>query len=215
MSVPPTASRGGQQSTNPLLRVVGIGCACLAVIIALMVVVVGVPVVGIIMNQPRATSSSDPAPATSSAVSEQPSDPDPAVPDPNAPAVPAPTPGRATETSGEPFNDVLNNRLPDAIGDWQLAHVGTRPVYVRAEQRITIVGITNTDSVGKATADNPAMGLEGEKVFERGVCAPHPDGSGGFQCWVWAPDVPHTVTTVQSRDASMEDMLSVAEAVRG
>ncbi len=215
MSVPPAANQGGQQSASPLLRILVIGCACLGLVLALVVVVVGIPVAGIIINQPRATSSPDPAPATSSTVSEQPSDPAPAVPNPNGTGIPKPTPGRATETSGEPFDDVLNNRLPDAIGDWQLAHIGTRPVYVRAEQRISILGSTNTDSVGKATADNPALDLEGEKVFERGVCAPHPDGRGGFQCWVWAPDVPHTVMTVQSRDASMEDMISVAEAVRG
>ncbi|RUP87323.1 hypothetical protein [Dermabacter sp. HSID17554] len=215
MSVPPAANQGAQKNTSPLLRIFGIGCACLAVIIALIVVVVGVPVVGVIINQPRATSSPDPAPATSSTVSEQPSDPDPAVAGPNAPAVPVPTPGRATQTSSDPLDDVLNNRLPDAIGDWQLAHVGTRPVYVRAEQRINILDITNTDSVGKATADNPALGLQGEKVFDRGVCAPHPDGRGGFMCWVWPKDLPDTVLTVQSRHASMDDMIKVAEAVRG
>lgn len=215
MSVPSQQNQSGQQVRSPQLRIIAIGCACISAIIVLAIVAVGIPVVAIILNQPKATSSPDPAPATSATVSEQPSDPDPANPNPNDTGIPSPTPGRATETSGKPAEDVLNQRLPDTIGQWQLAHIGTRPVYLRAEQRINILSITNTDKVGEATAENPSLGLDGEKVFERGVCAPHPDGRGGFQCWVWAPDVPNTVLTVESRDASIEDVIAVAEAVRG
>ncbi|MCT1866574.1 hypothetical protein M3B90_03410 [Dermabacter sp. p3-SID358] len=203
-----------QQQKKPL-RVVGVGCACICAIIALAVVVVGIPVVAVIVNQPKATSIPDHAPITSSKVSEQPSAPDPANPNPNGTGILSPTPGRATEISGEPAEDVLNQRLPDAIGEWQLAHIGTRPVYLRAEQRINVLSITNTDKVGSATAENPALGLDGEQVIERGVCAPHPGGKGGFQCWVWAPDVPKTVLTVETRDASMDDVIAVAKAVRG
>ncbi|MFV8401548.1 hypothetical protein [Dermabacter hominis] len=201
-----------QNRTRSPLVITFAACGCL---IAVGVTGIMVAVAAVIINMPKAanppspTSSASTSSFSPSASADETSLP-PASP---TPGVPQPTPGRPSTNTGDNTDDTINARLPDTVGEWDLAHIGTRPIYARGENTISILITDIAD--GKATAENPSWGLEGEKVFDRGVCAPHPDGRGGFMCWVWPKDLPDTVFSVQSRDASMEEIIKVAEAVRG
>ena len=194
-----------QNRTRSPLVITFAACGCL---IAALVTGIMVAVAAVIINMPKAANP--PSPTSSPSASAPETAPPPASPTAGAPH---PTPGRPSTNTGDNTDDTINARLPDTVGEWDLAHIGTRPIYVRGENTISIL-ITDI-AEGKATAENPSWGLEGERVFDRGVCAPHPDGRGGFMCWVWPKDLPDTVFSVQSRDASMEEMIKVAEAVRG
>lgn len=194
-----------QNRTRSPLAIIFAACGCL---IAAVVAVIMIAVAAIIINMPKAANP--PSPTSSPSASAPETAPPPASPTAGAPH---PTPGRPSTNTGDNTDDTINARLPDTVGEWDLAHIGTRPIYARGENTISIL-LTDI-AEGKATAENPSWGLEGEKVFDRGVCAPHPDGRGGFMCWVWPKDLPDTVFSVQSRDASMEEMIKVAEAVRG
>lgn len=194
-----------QNRTRSPLAIIFAACGCL---IAAVVAVIMIAVAAIIINMPKAANP--PSPTSSPSASAPETAPPPASPTAGAPH---PTPGRPSTNTGDNTDDTINARLPDPVGEWDLAHIGTRPIYARGENTISIL-LTDI-AEGKATAENPSWGLEGEKVFDRGVCAPHPDGRGGFMCWVWPKDLPDTVFSVQSRDASMEELIKVAEAVRG
>lgn len=194
-----------QNRTRSPLAIIFAACGCL---IAAVVAVIMIAVAAIIINMPKAANP--PSPTSSPSASAPETAPPPASPTAGAPH---PTPGRPSTNTGDNTDDTINARLPDTVGEWDLAHIGTRPIYARGENTISIL-ITDI-AEGKATAENPSWGLEGERVFDRGVCAPHPDGRGGFMCWVWPKDLPDTVLSVQSRDASMEEIIKVAEAVRG
>lgn len=194
-----------QNRTRSPLAIIFAACGCL---IAAVVAVIMIAVAAIIINMPKAANP--PSPTSSPSASAPETAPPPASPTAGAPH---PTPGRPSTNTGDNTDDTINARLPDTVGEWDLAHIGTRPIYARGENTISIL-LTDI-AEGKATAENPSWGLEGEKVFDRGVCAPHPDGRGGFMCWVWPKDLPDTVLSVQSRDASMEEIIKVAEAVRG
>lgn len=194
-----------QNRTRSPLAIIFAACGCL---IAAVVAVIMIAVAAIIINMPKAANP--PSPTSSPSASAPETAPPPASPTAGAPH---PTPGRPSTNTGDNTDDTINARLPDTVGEWDLAHIGTRPIYARGENTISIL-LTDI-AEGKATAENPSWGLEGEKVFDRGVCAPHPDGRGGFMCWVWPKDLPDTVFSVQSRDASMEELIKVAEAVRG
>lgn len=194
-----------QNRTRSPLAIIFAACGCL---IAAVVAVIMIAVAAIIINMPKAANP--PSPTSSPSASAPETAPPPASPTAGAPH---PTPGRPSTNTGDTTDDTINARLPDTVGEWDLAHIGTRPIYARGENTISIL-LTDI-AEGKATAENPSWGLEGEKVFDRGVCAPHPDGRGGFMCWVWPKDLPDTVFSVQSRDASMDEMIKVAEAVRG
>lgn len=201
-----------QNRARSPLAIIFATCGCLiaagvaGIVIAVAAIIIGMPKAA---NPPSPTSSTSPSSSSPSASADETSPP-PVSP---APGVPQPTPGRPSTNTGDNIDDTINARLPDTIGGWNLAHIGTRPIYARGENTISILLTDIAD--GKATAENPSWGIEGEKVFDRGVCAPHPDGRGGFMCWVWPKDLPDTVLTVQSRHASMDDMIKVAEAVRG
>lgn len=194
-----------QNRTRSPLVITFAACGCL---IAALVTGIMVAVAAVIINMPKAANP--PSPTSSPSASAPETAPPPASPTAGAPQ---PTPGRPSTNTGDNTDDTINARLPDTVGEWDLAHIDTRPIYARGENTISILLTDIAD--GKATAENPSWGLEGEKVFDRGVCAPHPDGRGGFMCWVWPKDLPDTVFSVQSRDASMEEMIKVAEAVRG
>ncbi|SHV67740.1 Uncharacterised protein [Mycobacteroides abscessus subsp. abscessus] len=201
-----------QNRARSPLAIIFATCGCLiaagvaGIVIAVAAIIIGMPKAA---NPPSPTSSTSPSSSSPSASADETSPP-PVSP---APGVPQPTPGRPSTNTGDNIDDTINARLPDTIGEWNLAHIGTRPIYARGEHTISILLTDIAD--GKATAENPSWGIEGEKVFDRGVCAPHPDGRGGFMCWVWPKDLPDTVFSVQSRDASMEEIIKVAEAVRG
>lgn len=199
------SSHNLQNRTRSPLALIFAACGCL---IAAVVAVIMIAVAAIIINMPKAANP--PSPTSSPSASAPETAPPPASPTAGAPQ---PTPGRPSTNTGDNTDDTINARLPDTVGEWDLAHIGTRPIYARGENTISIL-LTDI-AEGKATAENPSWGLEGEKVFDRGVCAPHPDGRGGFMCWVWPKDLPDSVFSVQSRDASMEEMIKVAEAVRG
>lgn len=201
-----------QNRTRSPLVITFAACGCL---IAALVTGIMVAVAAVIINMPKAANPPSPTSSASTSSSSPSASADETSPPPASPTpgVPQPTPGRPSTNTGDNTDDTINARLPDTVGEWDLAHIGTRPIYVRGENTISIL-ITDI-AEGKATAENPSWGLEGEKAFDRGVCAPHPDGRGGFMCWVWPKDLPDTVFSVQSRDASMEEIIKVAEAVRG
>lgn len=201
-----------QNRTRSPLAIIFAACGCL---IAAVVAVIMIAVAAIIINMPKAANPPSPTSSTSTSSSSPSASADETSPPPASPTpgVPQPTPGRPSTNTGDNTDDTINARLPDTVGEWNLAHIGTRPIYARGENTISILVTDIADD--KATAENPSWGLEGEKVFDRGVCAPHPDGRGGFMCWVWPKDLPDTVFSVQSRDASMEEIIKVAEAVRG
>lgn len=151
-----------QNRTRSPLVITFAACGCL---IAALATGIMVAVAAVIINMPKAanppspTSSASTSSFSPSASADETSLP-PASP---TPGVPQPTPGRPSTNTGDKTDDTINARLPDTVGEWDLAHIGTRPIYARGENTISILITDIAD--GKATAENPSWGLEGETVF--------------------------------------------------
>lgn len=149
-----------QNRTRSPLAIIFAACGCL---IAAVVAVIMIAVAAIIINMPKAANP--PSPTSSPSASAPETAPPPASPTAGAPH---PTPGRPSTNTGDNTDDTINARLPDTVGEWDLAHIDTRPIYARGENTISIL-LTDI-AEGKATAENPS-GSSKVRRFSTAVCA--------------------------------------------